>query len=81
MTKTQKQQSNSDGRKFMNIIHQDISLVLDRFNKVHPFTRAIMKRDLATVVSKRVKQSFKNGIAVGMSRNGKRSNEPTRQNG
>lgn len=54
--------------KFLDLVYQDLRHVLDRFDKVHPFIRKTMLRDLAGVVNKRMKHSFKNGIEVGIRR-------------
>jgi hypothetical protein len=51
-----------------NLVYGDLAGVLDKFDTVHVFTRKTMLRDLAGVVAKRMKQSFKNGIEIGMKR-------------
>ncbi len=59
--------------KFLNLFYSDIDDVLNRFDKVQPFVRKAMLRELASVVAKRCKQSFKNGIEIGMKRGQRQS--------
>jgi hypothetical protein len=51
--------------KFLSFIYADLDNVLNRFDKVHPFVRKTLRRDLGAVIVKRVKESFKNGIDYG----------------
>ena len=67
---TQEKQS-----KFLNFIHADLDNVLNQFDKVHPFQRKMMLSAIASVVAKRCKQSFKNGIEIGMKRAGRQTQE------
>ena len=60
--------TNEKDSKFLNLIYSDLSAVINRFDKVHPFQRKVMLRDIASVVAKRCKQSFKNGIEIGQKR-------------
>ncbi len=66
--------------KFLNLVYSDLDNVLNRFDKVHPFQRKVMLRDLAGVVVKRMKQSFKNGIEIGMKRGKRQKQENQEEN-
>ena len=61
--------------KFLEFVYADIHKALDRFQDVEPQVREELFRDLVDVVAERVKQSFKNGIEVGMKR-GKKKDRP-----
>jgi hypothetical protein len=60
--------TNDKESKFLNLAYSDLEAVISRFDKVHPFVRQILLRDIASVVVKRCRQSFKNGIEIGMKR-------------
>jgi hypothetical protein len=51
-----------------------LSNVLNEFDKVHPFVRKSIISRLAPVVTRRVKESFKNGIEYGLKK-AKRENK------
>ena len=72
--KKKEQQTQEQNAKFLDMVYQDLAQVLNRFDKVHPFVRKIMLRDLTGVVSKRMKHSFKKGIEIGIRRGKKRPN-------
>ena len=66
MTKQKSNQNN--GVKFLDQVYADIGEKLNRYDTVHPFTRKQMQTELFNLVTRAMKQSFKNAIQVGMKR-------------